>query len=154
MNLDVGCGTKKNVATLGFDIRRVQGVDVVGDAHCLPFKNDSFQHCVACNMLEHVADPLRVLTETRRVLIESGTLTLLVPMGSRMFPMQVKMLLLLRWRELQAIRHDLRKGEHKWQFTKKNLHALLTKAGFRSRVEFKRYHHLPFYGNIMAEATK
>ncbi|MFL5341827.1 MAG: methyltransferase domain-containing protein [Gemmataceae bacterium] len=43
-----------------------------GDAHSLPFDDDSFDVAYCRYLLEHVADPVRVLREMRRVLKPGG----------------------------------------------------------------------------------
>ncbi|WP_369357786.1 methyltransferase domain-containing protein [Streptomyces sp. cg2] len=45
------------------------------DLHQLPFPDASFDHVFLCFVLEHLPDPLRALTELRRVLRPGGTLT-------------------------------------------------------------------------------
>ena len=49
-------------------------VDVVGDAHSLPFKNDSFDVVLATEVLEHLKEPQRALNEMKRVLKDGGKL--------------------------------------------------------------------------------
>ncbi|MGG2461625.1 methyltransferase domain-containing protein [Streptomyces sp. RGM 3693] len=46
-----------------------------GDLHQLPFPDASFDHLFLCFVLEHLPDPVRALTELRRVLRPGGTLT-------------------------------------------------------------------------------
>jgi len=80
--LDVGCGVgeptlfplhERGYRVVGLDISDshlafCQGLDVVlGDAHHLPFPNDSFDLVVATEILEHVAYPDLVLEEAKRV---------------------------------------------------------------------------------------
>ncbi len=102
--LEIGCsiGTQaRQLAALGY---RVYGVDtelalvqrfnalareenlwpdqasaLVGDGGRLPFSNGAFACVIATEVLEHTADPARVLDEVRRVLKPSGTLCLAVP---------------------------------------------------------------------------
>jgi ubiquinone/menaquinone biosynthesis C-methylase UbiE len=54
---------------------RVQYVE--GDAHELPFDGGSFDVVYARYLLEHVADPARVLAEMRRVLRPSGRIAVM-----------------------------------------------------------------------------
>jgi ubiquinone/menaquinone biosynthesis C-methylase UbiE len=97
--LEVGCGVGAVLAVLGqeFPGIRVTGVDiepkqleyarghleragveatlVQADALTLPFEDESFDHVWMMWFLEHVADPLAVLLEARRVLVPGGAIT-------------------------------------------------------------------------------
>ena len=97
--LEVGCGVGAVLAVLGqefpgvrlvgVDIERKQldvarghleraGVEatlVEADAVALPFQDGSFDHVWMMWFLEHVADPVAVLREARRVLVPSGAIT-------------------------------------------------------------------------------
>jgi SAM-dependent methyltransferase len=52
---------------------------VVGDAHALPFEDESFELVVSSDSLEHFHTPQRALEEARRVLKPGGTLAVWVP---------------------------------------------------------------------------
>ena len=54
-------------------------VDVVADAHKLPFKNNSFHSLVCQAVLEHVQNPKLVVEEMRRVLKSNGIAYVEVP---------------------------------------------------------------------------
>ncbi len=58
---------------------------IVGDAHKLPFPANSFDAVVALEVLEHVFDPLKVLSEVKRVLKPHGYAVFLVPSDSNLF---------------------------------------------------------------------
>lgn len=51
-------------------------VDVVGDAHNLPFKKDSFEIVTAFMVLEHLYNPILAIEECQRVLKPKGLLML------------------------------------------------------------------------------
>ena len=90
--LDVGCGAgvlAPHVAGLGhrhvgvdvvagsIDQARAHGIEpVIGDAGRLPLRDECMDVVVAGEVLEHVLDPGRVLTECVRVLRPGGTLVL------------------------------------------------------------------------------
>mgnify|MGYP000327146710 CR=1 FL=1 len=76
--LDIGCGSLSNPIRrdlmkkygklyVGFDIRPSYHPDIVGDAHHLPFKDNSFKIVLLCEILEHVEDDKKVLEEAIRV---------------------------------------------------------------------------------------
>ena len=97
--LEVGCGVGAVLAVLGqaFPGISVHGVDIEpaqlefarghlrragvaatlvrADARALPFDDASFDHVWMMWFLEHVADPVGVLEETRRVLVPGGAIT-------------------------------------------------------------------------------
>ena len=58
---------------------------VVGDAHNLDFKSGTFDAVVALEVLEHVADPVAVLKEIKRVLKKGGYGVFLVPSDNDLF---------------------------------------------------------------------
>ncbi len=75
MNLDVGSGgghyqwiPRANIC-LSYDIPRFRVKEdmIKGDAHHLPFRTKQFETVYAFNVLEHVADPWKVITELKRV---------------------------------------------------------------------------------------
>lgn len=99
--LDVGCGTggfllaaREHFRTvIGYDIafrwlvvaqRQLQenGIDVplvCGCAEYLPFPNNSFTTVVAADLIEHVRDQRRTLTEMQRVMTDDGVCFLTTP---------------------------------------------------------------------------
>ncbi len=152
MKLDLGCGEAKRADWLGLDVRRVKGVDVVGDAMHLPFQSCVFDSCIALAVLEHVDNPLLTLTEINRVLKLEASLKVLVPKHSMMWLYRIKLLLLLRWKYLWAVTKSLNEGSHKWQYSKKGLVKLLEIARF-GMLELHT-EGLPFGGVMIATAVK
>ena len=55
-------------------------VDIIGSLHDLPVADASFDAVLCTQVLEHVADPLAVLSELRRVTRPGGQLLLTVPL--------------------------------------------------------------------------
>lgn len=78
--LDIGCAgspySKYFPNRVGFDITPGAGVDVVGDAHHLPFKDGEFEQILCTEVLEHLHTPEQAIVEMRRVLAPGGTLIL------------------------------------------------------------------------------
>jgi SAM-dependent methyltransferase len=80
----VGCGKRlwvnvntKNV--LNIDIETGPGVDIVGDAHNLPFDDESFDSVIMQAVIEHLHSPHKAVSESFRVLKKGGFLYLEVP---------------------------------------------------------------------------
>lgn len=78
--LDLGCGgaryEKYFPNRIGFDIQPGPKVDVVGDAHNLPFKDEKFDNILCTEALEHLHSPHIVIAEMERVLKRGGKLIL------------------------------------------------------------------------------
>lgn len=89
--LDVGCGNKPYVQLFSSVAKEYVGlecpdtpsksavVDVYGDASNLPFENEHFDIVVGFQVLEHVAEPNKMIAEASRVLKRRGFLALTVP---------------------------------------------------------------------------
>ena len=78
--LDLGCGNSPYASLfsnrVGFDFEMNRGVDVIGDAHNLPFENESFDMILCSEVLEHLIDPKKAISEMNRVLKFGGKLVL------------------------------------------------------------------------------
>jgi SAM-dependent methyltransferase len=78
--LDLGCGSTRYSVyfpnRIGLDFQRRKGVDIVADAHNLPFERSSFSAVLTTEMLEHVKDPQRVVDEIQRILRPGGKVIL------------------------------------------------------------------------------
>ena len=88
--LDIGCGVKPYRAMLpgvtrhiGIErpgtLSRSTVVDAWADALALPFAEASFDSVLCNEVLEHVPEPARLLSEAARVLRPGGTLVLTTP---------------------------------------------------------------------------
>lgn len=79
LGLDLGSRSKVKKTAVSVDLTPAQGVDVVADAHALPFANDTFDY-IWCNaVLEHVPYPLKVASEMTRTLKPRGLAFIQVP---------------------------------------------------------------------------
>jgi SAM-dependent methyltransferase len=89
--LDVGCGEKPYEWLYGSRVTHYVGCDWLGtvhgsyhldlfaDAACLPFRDAMFDTVLCTEVLEHLPQPERCLSELRRVLCPGGKLILSVP---------------------------------------------------------------------------
>lgn len=81
--LDIGGGTahikalRPDVVTT--DIMRFPGIDVVADAHRLPFPDRSFSGIVMLDVLHHLERPIDFLNEAARLLKQGGRLAMMEP---------------------------------------------------------------------------
>jgi SAM-dependent methyltransferase len=94
--LDVGCKSarglyafsapKADLRLLGLDLEPFKGVDVVGDAHRLPFKSNSLDGVLCVSVLEYVRNPGEVVGEIFRALKPGGLFYVSVPFVFRYAP--------------------------------------------------------------------
>jgi SAM-dependent methyltransferase len=81
--LDIGGGTahikdfKPDI--ISADILAFPGIDVVADAHRLPFRNGAFAGLVMLDVLHHLERPIEFLEEASRVLKSGGRLAMMEP---------------------------------------------------------------------------
>jgi SAM-dependent methyltransferase len=79
--LDIGCGSKKHPGAVGLDISADTDADIVHDLDVFPYpvEDDSFDVILMQDVIEHVAEPMRVAAELHRVLRPGGQLQLRTP---------------------------------------------------------------------------
>ena len=77
--LDLGCSFHKMDGYFGMDILKSVGVDVVGDACHMPFKDSSFMEIYSSYALEHIQDQLSVISELWRICNDSAEVKLILP---------------------------------------------------------------------------
>jgi SAM-dependent methyltransferase len=79
--LDVGCGSTKSPGAVGIDISSETDADVVHDLNVFPYplEDSSFDHVLMQDVIEHVAEPFRVVEELHRILRPGGRLQLRTP---------------------------------------------------------------------------
>jgi len=72
-NLCIGGAGRVMDGYVNLDLLPMPGVNVAADAAALPFPPDIFQRVECDAVLEHVCDPVQVMSEIRRVLARAGT---------------------------------------------------------------------------------
>ena len=160
--LDVGCGTGEFTAALARAGARPIGVDVaeaaLGRARSrhptldfrlvpfdgpLPFEDSSFDLVWASEVIEHVADTARWLSEVRRVLVPGGRLLVTTPSHGR-----------LRLAVSGVERFSEPLGDHLHLYTQASLKGLLLEFGF-AEVEVRAMDGPPlFRRSLFARAVR
>jgi SAM-dependent methyltransferase len=79
--LDIGCGINKIPGAIGMDINPLSAADIVHDLDDLPypFANDQFDEVVGRHVIEHVRDPMAVMSELHRITRPGGVIRLVAP---------------------------------------------------------------------------
>jgi methionine biosynthesis protein MetW len=147
MLLDVGCGegTFAKLAKNKFD--HLYGIDLCFRAlksannknlqvvkgnlnkEGISFQNDTFDAVTCLDVIEHVFDPVALLSEINRVLRKNGVLILTTP--NVRFIECVSLLLLKGQFPKTSNDHDTYNGGHINYFTFRDLRNLLKKSGFK-----------------------
>src|SRR3989344_4306219 len=140
--LDVGChsGTFTEKILKKINSRKVYGIDVspsaislakkrlpygnfqVADAVSLPFKNNFFDLVVCLEVLEHVDDPVKVISEISRVLKKGGSAVILVPTDNNLFR-----IVWLLW----TLYYPVWRHAHVQSFRKSSLEKAIVKGGLK-----------------------
>jgi SAM-dependent methyltransferase len=74
LNIGASATTTRYPNCIEFERKIFRHTDVVGDAHCLPFRNGIFDCVFAFNVFEHLENPRRAAAEILRVLKRGGSL--------------------------------------------------------------------------------
>jgi len=148
--LDLGCGDGSYKALfpnrIGFDHRPGANVDVVGDAHQLPFTNEKFDLILCTELLEHLHSPHLAIAEMKRVLKTGGTLLLTtrfifplhdVPNDYYRFTKYGLRFLFSEGWEIIELRNELS--------TKDTLAALVQRIGFQANLFGGRLMKVPLF---------
>ena len=79
--LDLGCGTSKQFGYIGLDSLRLPGVDIIHDLNVFPypFADGEIAEVWMDQVLEHVAEPMRVMEEIYRICENGARVTIGVP---------------------------------------------------------------------------
>ena len=74
LNFGAGVTRRRPARCIELDYDIFRNTSVVGDAHCLPFRDGTFEAAVSYNTFEHLADPSLAAAELLRVLKPGGRL--------------------------------------------------------------------------------
>jgi ubiquinone/menaquinone biosynthesis C-methylase UbiE len=136
--LDVGCGdVPKGDINLDLFYYGKGKNFIIGEAHHLPFKDETFTRVYSKHCLEHLENPLKFFTETRRILKKGGILECVYPTDTMLTKKTIHNLLNLHWSSAFKWKRKLtgadkiNYGGHKWQLPDDKVDKLLQKAGFR-----------------------
>jgi len=78
--IDLGGGNRELAkGILNFDICMDDNVNILGDAHLLPFKNETLDFVISTALLEHVKRPRIIVNEILRTLKKQGIVYVQVP---------------------------------------------------------------------------
>ena len=79
--LDIGCGINKTPGAVGMDVNPRTDADVIHDLDQLPypFTDGEFDEIIGNHVIEHVHDPLSVMSELHRITRHGGRIKLTVP---------------------------------------------------------------------------
>jgi ubiquinone/menaquinone biosynthesis C-methylase UbiE len=157
-SLDVGPELLKQVA------KKCKSTLVVGSILDLPFKNNSFDYIVSSEVIEHVPDPKKAITELFRVLKPGGTIVLSTPNAFWHWSLRIAHFLKLRpyqglenWSGYVELQKDFQnagfkvrkiRGIHAFPFVINRLNPILRYLD--SNAPFLH----PFMVNITIKATK
>jgi phosphatidylethanolamine/phosphatidyl-N-methylethanolamine N-methyltransferase len=114
---------------------------VEGDAHSLPFKDETFDRVFTTCLLHHVNDVLAVLLEARRVTVIGGELAFLLPMDPGILNQLVKKMVSIRKiKQLTKIRPQLIYAlEHK-----NHVQSILEQIRFVYQLDEVKFNYRPF----------
>lgn len=149
--LDIGCGDGVLMHFIHGRVKRVYGIDnsqkelqkanklgfktklVNLDKEDIPFKANDFD-CITClDVIEHVYDPTKLLSEIHRVLKKNGKLIISTP--NVRFSDHLFTLIFKGKFPKTSLDPELYDGGHIHFFTYKDMHLLLQEAGFKKIQE-------------------
>jgi len=78
--LDLGCGNKKHDSSIGLDIVKLKGVNIICDLNKrIPLKDNSVDGIYTSHFLEHCNDFIFMMEEIWRICKPKGKITIIVP---------------------------------------------------------------------------
>lgn len=92
------------------------------DAHKLPFKDKFFDLVICTELLEHVENPQKVLSEIKRILVPNGIAIIEMDSGNFLFQMV--------WHLWTNVRNGVWRDSHIHTFNTKILESMIQDSGF------------------------
>jgi ubiquinone/menaquinone biosynthesis C-methylase UbiE len=143
-SLDVGCGDvpKGDVNLDLFYFEKGKNL-IIGEAHHLPFKDETFTKVYSKHSLEHLESPLLFFKEAKRILKKGGVLECIYPTDTMLTKKTIHNLINLKWSSAFKWRRKvtgadkINYGGHKWQLPDDRVFRMLRKAGFK-KVRFEK----------------
>jgi ubiquinone/menaquinone biosynthesis C-methylase UbiE len=80
--LDLGCGKNKHKGAIGFDVKKLPGVDIMGSIdEVLPFRNNKFDIIYCSHIMEHCKKEkfIQLMEEIHRISKPNGLVNIIVP---------------------------------------------------------------------------
>lgn len=79
LRLDLGCGPYRREGHLGLDLKLEKNLDIIGDAHNLPIRDNVLEEIISTKVFEHLNNPYQCFSECKRVIKKWGRITVSIP---------------------------------------------------------------------------
>lgn len=162
--LDNGCasGRMANEISQIFPNAKITGIDIYkkaisfgrkayphikfksGDAHKLPYKNNSFDLITSYEVIEHLVDPQKALREMKRVMNKNGYTIVAMDSGNLLFR--------IVWFISEKTISKVWQGAHLHPFKHNDLEKEIRKAGFK--IIKKHFSHYSMEVSFLLRKTK
>ncbi len=151
MILNIGCGDSTKKGEVGLDIRKMISVNIIADAHMLPFKDESFNRIFSSHLIEHFShqEITKVFVEWVRVLKRDCIIEIRCP------DLRARALLFFlnpTWSNIKNIygREEYSEDYHKCGFYFQLLKSLLESCGISNiKRIIDGYKGIPFIPNCL-----
>ena len=145
--LDLGCGPHKREEYLGLDLLHEKNLDIIGDAHNLPIRDNVLDELISTKVFEHLNNPYQCFSECERVTKEWSIIIISVPNihTLRRF---------LRW----AVKGKISVGAHIYCWGLPEIIKLGNRQGLAYRFHYFdtyfRYHKLGFVERLIRQFNR
>lgn len=79
VKLDLGCGPYRRKGYIGLDIGHKRDLDIIGDAHNLPIRDNVMCEVISTKVFEHINNPYQCFFEGVRIMKEDSIFIIGVP---------------------------------------------------------------------------